>query len=998
MVDPRAIRTRADLHTALEQLFHADGRSYLALAGAAGVGNSTLHGTVNGTTFPNWPTLAKVLTACGVHAQAGWKQAHARARADQPGRPIQADLPFAPPLDQVTDPFEHQLEVHRAIRATTGATTASGELPPLPAYVPRAHDRVLGEVVARAAAGSSQIAVLVGGSSTGKTRACWEALHPLRAQPPERRWRLWHPIDPTRPDAALADLARIGPYTVVWLNEAQFYLADPTLGERVGAGLRELLRDSARAPVLLLATLWPKYWDTLTTRTDPDVHAHARELLTGRKISVVEQFTATDLRAMAQQADPRLREAAERARDDRITQYLAGVPVLMDRYEQAPPAAKALIHVAMDARRLGAGPHLPLALLADAAPAYLTDTQWNQTGDDWLRQALDYVATPCNGIPGILTAVKTGAPRNQRRRPDTTGGAAGPLFRLADYLDQQGRRHRAHQIPPIGFWTAVAAHAHPGDLKALGDAAWARGLYRDAVHLHQNATTHGDTEAAVALVAHLHTLRPGDRRPAHHAAEHAALDDPRAVIRLLNQLRDVGAHEQAAALLARDPAAHAALDNPGVVAQLLERLRKRETHGQTAVLAERAAAHAALDRPGAVARLLKALGRPPSREHAAVLAERAAVHAALDNPGAVADLLERLRRMGAHDQASRLAERAAAHIALDRPGAVAEFLGQLRKMGAHRQAGMLLAREPGAHATLDDLRAVTRLLDRLRKDRATQDQAAVLAERAAVDAPLDDPGAVADLLERLSRMGAHDQASRLAERAAAHVTLDHPGAVTALLNRLRKMGVHERLAANPAALDDPGAVARLLARLDRMGAQEQVTALLACDPAANVALDDPGAVAGLLKLLGGIGAHDQAAALADRVVAHILLNRPHDALRLVRALGAAGAHDQLLELAKRAAAQPQDSSSGLGEEQLAVVLTREPTAPVPSKNADAVALLMKVLREAGAHDQLTALVARLPAAGRFATFLDVGDHRERFRFGREPDGSAAAPWSWEDLD
>ena len=63
----------------------------------------------------------------------------------------------------------------------------------------------------------------------------------------------------------------------------------------------------------------------------------------------------------------------------------------------------------MDARRLGAGPRLPLALLADAAPGYLTDTEWDQTGDDWLQQVLDYAAAECNGIPGILTHTKIGA-------------------------------------------------------------------------------------------------------------------------------------------------------------------------------------------------------------------------------------------------------------------------------------------------------------------------------------------------------------------------------------------------------------------------------------------------------------------------------------------------------------------------------------------------------------------------------------------------------------
>ena len=47
-------------------------------------------------------------------------------------------------------------------------------------------------------------------------------------------------------------------------------------------------------------------------------------------------------------------------------------------------------------------------------------------------------------------------------------------------------------------------------------------------------------------------------RLAGRAAAHAALDDPGAVARLLDRLREAGADEQAAALLARDPAAQSA--------------------------------------------------------------------------------------------------------------------------------------------------------------------------------------------------------------------------------------------------------------------------------------------------------------------------------------------------------------------------------------------------------------------------------------------------------
>ena len=82
----------------------------------------------------------------------------------------------------------------------------------------------------------------------------------------------------------------------MWLNEAQFYLdaADGGLGERVAAGLRELLRDPGRAPVLVLATLWPEFWDALTARPagGADPHAQARELLAGHDITVPAAFTA----------------------------------------------------------------------------------------------------------------------------------------------------------------------------------------------------------------------------------------------------------------------------------------------------------------------------------------------------------------------------------------------------------------------------------------------------------------------------------------------------------------------------------------------------------------------------------------------------------------------------------------------------------------------------------------------------------------------------------
>ena len=858
------------------------------------------------------------------------------------------------PLAEVADPFA--LEVHRPVQPEE----AQPELPELPAYVPREHDQLLARVVEAAAAGSSGVAVLVGGSSTGKTRACWETLALLRHQDPP--WRLWHPIDPTWPDAALRELPTIGPRTVVWLNEAQFYLdvADGGLGERVAAGLRELLRDPARAPVLVLATLWPQYWHTLTARPPDgaDPHAQARELLAGHEITVPAAFTAVQLDQLSKTGDPRLAQAAAVAQDGQVIQFLAGAPELLAWYRNAPPAAKALINAAMDARRLGIGVGLPRAFLEATAPGYLTDAEWDALGQDWLEQALAYTAVPCKGTRGPLTRIR---PRPARSRaagsgsrdgddqppagqPGTDGGL---VYRLADYLDQHGRAHRRDQMPPADFWTVAVGHASPADQATLGDAADHRGLYRAAAQLHKNAATSGSLRAAYYLSYPPPCLR-GDTRPAYWAAAHAALDDPVGVARLLGKLREAGAHEQATALLDRDPAAQVALDDPVGVARLLGELREAGAHEQATALLDRdPAAQVALDDPVGVARLLGELREAGAPEQATALASRAAAQVTLDNPYTVARLLDRLREAGAHEQATALLDRdPAAQVALDDPVGVARLLGELREAGAHEQATALLDRDPAAQVALDD------------------------------------PDRVAELLYTLREAGAPEQATALASRAAAQVTLDNPYTVARLLDRLREAGAHEQATAlldrDPAAqvaLDDPEDVAELLGELREAGAHEQATALLDREPAAQVALDDPLGVAELLGELREAGAHEQATALASRAAAHATLDDPVGVALLLGELREAGA-----------------------PEQATALLDRDPAAQVALDNPYTVALLLGELREAGAPEQATALAARLPAAGMFGLFLEQHGRTDQFRFGREADGSPSAPWGWEDLD
>ena len=184
------------------------------------------------------------------------------------------------------------------------------------------------------------------------------------------------------------------------------------------------------------------------------------------------------------------------------------------------------------------GPALPQAFLEAATPGYLTGTEWDQlAGDeDWLEQALAYSAVPCKGVRGPLTRVR---PRPARSRATGSGSgdsgeqlasgpasiAGGPLYRLADYLDQHGRQHRKGQFPPARFWAAAADHALSGDQAALGDAALARGLYRDAAQLYKNAAIYGDLRAIWYLANPPDYLRADDG-PVRWAAAHVSLDDP----------------------------------------------------------------------------------------------------------------------------------------------------------------------------------------------------------------------------------------------------------------------------------------------------------------------------------------------------------------------------------------------------------------------------------------------------------------------------------------
>jgi hypothetical protein len=498
-----------------------------------------------------------------------------------PGRPLSA-----------WDP--HDLEVHPAGAAAGGGEgTSARERRVLSGYVPRQHDQVLAAAVRDVASESSRMVVLVGTSSTGKTRACWEAVQPLAAL----GWRLWHPFDPGRAEAALKGLHQVRPRTVVWLNEAQHYLGDPAYGERIAAAVHHLLIPE-RAPVLILGTLWPEYADRYTALPAPDTpdpHSRARELLSARTVSVPDTFDEQAIagaRALAETGDVLLAEALSRADGHgRVAQDLAGAPELLRRYEDGSPAGKAILGAAMDARRLGVGLRLPQAFLTDAALDYLAEADFQQLSEDWAEAAYAELAQLVHGKQAPLSRIRRRPKRCPPGAPPPTdvqvATSAGQEFWLADYLEQHGRTHRRAQCPPASFWHAAHTHlTSADDLDQLAQAATRKHRLQWAHHLRQRAADAGSTDA-------LHRLaewreKAGDREGAEALLRRAAdAGHTEALCELAKMREEAGDREGAEALLRK--AADAG--NTRVLSRLA-RLRKRvgDREGGEALLRRAASA------------------------------------------------------------------------------------------------------------------------------------------------------------------------------------------------------------------------------------------------------------------------------------------------------------------------------------------------------------------------------------------------------------------------
>jgi hypothetical protein len=899
----------------------------------------------------------------------------------------------------------------------------------MPAYLRRPHDEPLHRVLDPEVA-DSRLIVIRGDAGTGKSRAAYEAVADRLAD-----WPLEYP--PTAAALAARLEAGIPDGTVLWLGELRRYV-DAAGGGAALSLLAELLDGEGH---LVITTIWPEYWDAYVTaagerRGVGDPAQAAGRLMAGLDqlsffyesnpayggvIDVPARFTAEELTAAAAHHDPVLAAAAAAAGPDGpVIQYLTGAPGLLRRYDGpgGDPYGQAIITAAMDAARLGYAGPLPAALVQDAAAGYLPAVSaaadaasrraealaW-ASAERAREAALAWASAEFDGAVRALVPVRAAA-------DDRVAG-----YRVADYLDQQGRRARQGRLGPASFWdalTARAAESDTGDLTRVAQAARDRGLHRHAAALWTAAVSAGSTDAACRLIAHLRQVSPADAAPvAEWAVGRVRLDDPWDLARLLEELHAAQAGDAVHALLARDLARQVSLDHSWDAIELLGPLHAAGAAETVDILGTRIVNNATLEYLPSVASLLTALHAAGASDAIrALVARDPARNADPEEPHRVAVLLEALHGAGAEDAARSLATWAAQHAALEGSQRLARLLKALRTIGADHALQTLMARDPVGHGTFEDAWEVAALLAELRAAGASDAIQALLARDPARHARVEYADSVAWLLEELRAAGA-DEAIRtlLARDPASQVSFYDLQAVGRLAAELHAAGDGE--AVRTLAIrwadwfdpDDPEYQAERLEEFRAAGASQAVAILLARDPAGRARLDDPGKVAWLLEELRAAGDGDAVRTLLDRDPAgHARLDHPDDVARLLRALRAAGAGQAVRSLAARAAADvsledPRGVAALLeelraagGGAPLQVLLARNLAGQVslaPDQHRG-VARLLTALRAAGEGRAARALADRAADAGMF----DLVEDRASYQFGREPDGAPAPPWRW----
>ncbi|MGW1604606.1 tetratricopeptide repeat protein [Streptomyces eurythermus] len=276
---------------------------------------------------------------------------------------------------------------------------------PLPPYVTRDADAGIDRALAAAAA-TGGLVLIRGDSTSGKTRAAFEAM--IRVLPDRRL------LQPRRHssfgpcvEAARAS-ARRGERCVVWLDDLEHYLGPAQLDE---VALRQLVLCGA----VLIATMRLSEHHRRAPRatgTAKGDEAYARidlsdpVLKAADVIDLPRKWSEGELARAGEQTDPRLREALAHHRRYGIAEYLSAGPHLWDRWRNARYAGgntrgHALVSAAIDLARAGLGP-VPIGLIASLHTAYLADEESAMLMPEPLDEAVAWATRDPLGVSRLL--------------------------------------------------------------------------------------------------------------------------------------------------------------------------------------------------------------------------------------------------------------------------------------------------------------------------------------------------------------------------------------------------------------------------------------------------------------------------------------------------------------------------------------------------------------------------------------------------------------------
>ncbi|MGW0505485.1 hypothetical protein [Micromonospora sp. NPDC003241] len=359
--------------------------------------------------------------------------------------------------------------------------------PHLPIFVPREnYEQICRRLAEFRVTGG--FLLVVGNSSVGKTRLLYEA---TRAVVPDFRI-----LAPGLGDGGVINNISQAGYKisplVVWLDELQRFLEGPYLTSghvAVTASAVRSLMDSPR-PVIFVGTLWPEYARQLrATEFDRVSGLHrprypaALDILDSRRLEEfsLEGFTVGEREkasALAS-ADPRLAIALT-AGDYNVTEVLAGAREVVRRYERGTTEHRAIVHAAVDARRLGMQRALTVEVLSKAARAYLSG---HYPGDEWFHESISELTS--SGRPQDRATAPLLAVVSPDRR-QVVG------YAVTDYLLQRLVQIRAGcDVPDLAWEACLDSIETVRGRVLLAGSAEAAGLSRHAEALYRRLADSG---------------------------------------------------------------------------------------------------------------------------------------------------------------------------------------------------------------------------------------------------------------------------------------------------------------------------------------------------------------------------------------------------------------------------------------------------------------------------------------------------------------------------